>query len=355
MRAVRSHLTYANVVSTLCLFLAVAGGAAYAADTVGSADIIDNEVFSVDVRDDTLAGGGLAAEDLQTNSVRTAELSNNQVRSIDIRDDTLDEGGLVAADLGPDSVGTSEVDGSLTGDDVANGTLLTDDITDGSLLDDDIADGTLLSADIGDGTLLSADVADGTLLGADVEDGALTGTDIANGSVVSTDVGDGALTGTDIQDNSVLAADVNEATLGIVPIANTLDGFDSARFKNPSDDGEGQCLNLGGATTCAQATVSGLTTGDDIYLTAWWRWYGVATGSDQAFCEIKRGTNVYHGALFGQRGNEHDTNNLSAMGSLIAIDTVAPSGSATYSLVCDETNGNVHVVSGKLVAVRLSG
>ena len=38
------HLTYANVVATLCLVLVVGGGVAYAAKTVGSADVIDNSL-----------------------------------------------------------------------------------------------------------------------------------------------------------------------------------------------------------------------------------------------------------------------------------------------------------------------
>ena len=42
----RPRLSYANVVSTLCLILVVGGGAAYAADTIGSEDIINGQVKS---------------------------------------------------------------------------------------------------------------------------------------------------------------------------------------------------------------------------------------------------------------------------------------------------------------------
>ena len=49
MSKVRSRLSYANVVSTLCLILVVGGGAAYAADTVGSEDIINGQVKSPDI------------------------------------------------------------------------------------------------------------------------------------------------------------------------------------------------------------------------------------------------------------------------------------------------------------------
>jgi hypothetical protein len=73
MSRIRSHLTYANVISTLCLFLLLTGGTAVALSGT-------NTVFTDDIANDTLpAGGGNPA------------------------------GGLVAADLRPNAVGSSEV------------------------------------------------------------------------------------------------------------------------------------------------------------------------------------------------------------------------------------------------------
>ncbi len=59
---IRSRLTYANVVASLSLFLVLSGGTAVAltgSNTVFSDDIVDNQVKSADVRNDTLTGGGL--------------------------------------------------------------------------------------------------------------------------------------------------------------------------------------------------------------------------------------------------------------------------------------------------------
>jgi hypothetical protein len=78
MRKLRSRLTYANVMATLAFAIAVAGGTAYAADTVFSTDIVDGEVKSVDI-------------------------GHNQVRSTDVRDDTLANGGLTGADIADQS------------------------------------------------------------------------------------------------------------------------------------------------------------------------------------------------------------------------------------------------------------
>jgi hypothetical protein len=84
----RSRLSYANVISTLCLFLFLSGGTAVALNG-------GNTVFTDDIANDTQpAGGGNPA------------------------------GGLVAADLRPGSVGSSEVaTNSLTGADVNESSL----------------------------------------------------------------------------------------------------------------------------------------------------------------------------------------------------------------------------------------
>ena len=82
MRPVRDRLTYANVISTLCLFLLLRRWHCRrlsGSNTVFSDDITNNEVYSADVRNDTLAGGGLAAADLRPGAVATSELASGAV------------------------------------------------------------------------------------------------------------------------------------------------------------------------------------------------------------------------------------------------------------------------------------
>jgi hypothetical protein len=85
---IRRHLSFANVVSVIALFVAL-GGVAYAANTIGSPDVIDNSlqsvdlkdnaaVKSVDVRDDTLAGGGLRSQDIANGSIGSADLAPSE-------------------------------------------------------------------------------------------------------------------------------------------------------------------------------------------------------------------------------------------------------------------------------------
>ena len=64
-------MSYANVASTLALFVALATGSAYAANTVFSGDIVDGEVKAADIGQEAVA---------------TDEIANGQVKSADIGD-----------------------------------------------------------------------------------------------------------------------------------------------------------------------------------------------------------------------------------------------------------------------------
>ena len=48
------RLSYANVMSTIAVVVAVGTGSAYAANTIRSTDIVDGEVKSADVKDQSL-------------------------------------------------------------------------------------------------------------------------------------------------------------------------------------------------------------------------------------------------------------------------------------------------------------
>jgi hypothetical protein len=113
----RSHLTYANVISTLCLFLLL-GGTAVAVDgslagqnTVGSADIINGEV---------------KADDLAPNSVGSGKIADRQVKN---------------AELGPNAASSNTIaDEGVQGIDIANGQVTGPDVGNDSLTAADVAD-----------------------------------------------------------------------------------------------------------------------------------------------------------------------------------------------------------------------
>ncbi len=92
LHRLRCRLTYANVMSTLALFFALAGGTAVALDgsnTVFNDDIVNDQVTTADVRDDTLGFGGLYSPDLGPGSVGSSEVINNSLNDEDISQGTF--------------------------------------------------------------------------------------------------------------------------------------------------------------------------------------------------------------------------------------------------------------------------
>ncbi len=93
---IRPRLTYANVVSTLCLFLALGGGAAFAASKVRSKDIARNAVKSVN-----LAPGAVKASDVFKRAITSGKLAVGAVRSNQIADGAIGSKQIGAAAVAP--------------------------------------------------------------------------------------------------------------------------------------------------------------------------------------------------------------------------------------------------------------
>ena len=80
-----SHLTYANVVSTLCLLLVLGGGVAWAASLPRNS-----------VGDDQIKTNAVGAAEIRGNAVGAAEIKRNAVGASEIRD-----GALTAREFSP--------------------------------------------------------------------------------------------------------------------------------------------------------------------------------------------------------------------------------------------------------------
>ena len=129
-RRVIAHLRQ-QWMGALALFLVLSGGVAYAADTIGSSDIVDESILSQDIRNNEVKNN-----DLGPNAVQTGKIADNQVFSEDVRDDNLSGGGLSAADLSLSSVGSLEVQtDSLTNDDLKAGSVTTSELKGATIFD----------------------------------------------------------------------------------------------------------------------------------------------------------------------------------------------------------------------------
>ena len=89
------QLTFGRVLAGTAVVLVLTTGTAYAANTVGSSDIINGSIKSIDIGSGEVKGG-----DIGNGTIRSADIFNGGVKSADVLDDSL-----LAADLAPNSVG----------------------------------------------------------------------------------------------------------------------------------------------------------------------------------------------------------------------------------------------------------
>jgi len=140
-RRLRAAFSYANVVSTLCLFLVLGGGMAFAATQLGK-----NTVGS---------------KQLKKNAVTAAKVKANAITGAKVKD------------------------GSLTGADLQNGSLGGAALQDGSVSAAKLADNSVGAAKLADGSVSGSKLQDGSVNGAKVQDGSLTGADINQSTLTS--------------------------------------------------------------------------------------------------------------------------------------------------------------------------
>jgi hypothetical protein len=77
LAGIRSRLTYANVVASLALFIAL-GGVAWAAATINSTDVVDNSLRSVDLKD----GKGVRGADVAPDTLGGAAVDESSFAEV---------------------------------------------------------------------------------------------------------------------------------------------------------------------------------------------------------------------------------------------------------------------------------
>ena len=173
VRWIRARLSYANVASTLALFLALGTGTAYAANEWTGENIVDQS---------------LTAADLQIGTIGTLRVQDNS---------------LQAVDLAPDSVTSSEIAiDAVNGSEIANNAIDTDEIADNSLIAADLGTNSVGAAEIVAGAVGTSEIANNSVTSFDLAGGAANGAisigagTIANGRCAELDTAiPGAITG----------------------------------------------------------------------------------------------------------------------------------------------------------------
>jgi hypothetical protein len=156
MRWIRSHLSFANVISVIALFVAL-GGASYAAVSLPANSVGPKQIKKRAVRSRHINKNAVSASKIQGDSISGAKVADGSLAGVDILDNSL-----TADDLADNSVGTGELaDGSVGSSKVTDGSLGENDLQPG-LLDVDPPTVTvryeLAAAALADGTSASYDV-----------------------------------------------------------------------------------------------------------------------------------------------------------------------------------------------------
>lgn len=159
MSRIRERITYANVASTIALFLALGGATAFAAVNLGK--------------------NSVGTRELKPNAVKTGQLAKNAVRT-----------GKIARE----AVRAGKID---------KGAIVTDRLRNGAVTGAKLDNGA-----VGTGKLAQLAVTTGKL---------------GNESVQTGKIGSGAITTGKLADKSVTGPKINEATLGTVPSAANAD------------------------------------------------------------------------------------------------------------------------------------
>jgi hypothetical protein len=146
----RHRITYANVTSTLALFLALGGGAAYAANEWNGDNIQDESLTGADIRgslpdlqNPNGVPGSLTTEDIADNTIFPVDVADNSLTSADINfvgGSDISNDAVTGAHVANDSLDGFDIQ-NLSGGDLIDGTVGSEDIADGSVGADELAPG----------------------------------------------------------------------------------------------------------------------------------------------------------------------------------------------------------------------
>jgi hypothetical protein len=153
-------LTFSNVCSFLALTIALGTGTAYAANTVGSDDIINESIQSVDLKNGEVKTVDIGADQITSARIKPGGVINSDLGADAVNSSKVLIDSLTSADLAIDSVGASE----LAANSVGSGELATDSVGATEISDDSIDSGEIVND-----SLTTADIA-----GADVNPGVIS-------------------------------------------------------------------------------------------------------------------------------------------------------------------------------------
>ncbi|HEY2769889.1 MAG TPA: hypothetical protein VGI87_04950 [Solirubrobacteraceae bacterium] len=166
-RQFRRRLTFANVCSFTALVLALGTGGAYAANTIGSDDIIDESIQSVDIKNAQVKSADLAGSAVGSSKIGDGAVANSDVATGAIDSNSVLDESLTSSDLATDSVGATEIaDASIDSGEIVDNSLFAADLAPNSVGSSEIATNAVGSSEVANESLTLSDIAGAATNGA---------------------------------------------------------------------------------------------------------------------------------------------------------------------------------------------
>jgi hypothetical protein len=158
LNQIRKRLTYANVMSSIAVFLVVGGGAAFAAlgkNTVGTAQLKRNAVKVGKLAPEAVKAGKLAKNAVPTNRLRDNAVSNEKIANGAVTTDKLGDASVTSGKLANDSVLTDKLaNDAVTTDKIANSAVTNGKLSNDSVSTDKIANSAVTRTKLAEGNFL---------------------------------------------------------------------------------------------------------------------------------------------------------------------------------------------------------
>jgi hypothetical protein len=105
----KPRLTYANVVSTVALFLALSGGVAFAASRIQTGDIADNAVKSAKIAPGAVRTGNLFKRAITSGKLALGAVHSDQIADKVVGSQQIANGAVGSQQIANDSVGSQQI------------------------------------------------------------------------------------------------------------------------------------------------------------------------------------------------------------------------------------------------------
>jgi hypothetical protein len=124
MHRLLPKLTYANVVATLALCLALGGSAAFAAGKIGSSQIATGGVHTKNLQERSVTSGKLALGAVHANQIAPRSVGADQIATGAVGPEQLGKGAVSSAAIGKGAVGQAQIaDGAVGSAQIADGAV----------------------------------------------------------------------------------------------------------------------------------------------------------------------------------------------------------------------------------------